>query len=154
MVTQILNNITYQPLQHRKYCTACKQTLPIASYSLNKQNITTGLHWICKKCQNKKNKDWKTIKGIKTYIYTISNPVSKQIIYIGKTKTHDPNNRKVSHFNTPNSTPISNEIFYLKSQNITPLFEIIDIVDDELSLFLGILLYSTNKNMGVQFIER
>ncbi len=66
--------------------------------------------------------------GLITYIYSLSDPVTKEIKYIGQTV--NPKQRELSHYYNCNST--SAKMKWIKSLKLNgrrPLFEILDIVE-------------------------
>jgi hypothetical protein len=68
---------------------------------------------------------------MKTYIYTLSHPITNEVRYVGKTV--NPKQRKHNHSNIARDkgTHKRNWINLLKTQKLRPLFEIIDEVDSD-----------------------
>jgi hypothetical protein len=95
---------------------------------------------------------------MKTYIYTLSHPITNEVRYVGKTV--NPKQRKHNHSNIARDkgTYKRNWINSLKIQNLKPNFEIIDEVDSDwkfwekywISQFKcwGFILENRNKGGG------
>lgn len=68
---------------------------------------------------------------MKTYIYTLSHPISKEVKYVGKTV--NPKQRKHNHSNVSRDkgTYKRNWINSLKTQKLRPVFEVIDEVEND-----------------------
>lgn len=67
------------------------------------------------------------------YIYTLTDPIDKQIKYVGKTKdTKDRLSRHLSPVNLKESWTSKNKwLLWLKNQNLKPIMEVIDEGDSE-----------------------
>lgn len=112
-----------------KICIRCQLQKQLNEYGLS-SSFSDGRNSTCKDCSNKSAKLWRQSKEKKNFIYTISCAITKCVVYVGKTTCYNIDIRKSIHFGNTKGvkTPIS---FWIKNQSTTPLFDIIDIVDDD-----------------------
>jgi len=89
---------------------------------------------------------------MKYYIYTLSDPISKEIKYIGKTKDlKDRLSRHMTPSNLKNLwTPKTKWLKYLKNNNLKPIMETLDIGDENNIDDLEIYCISQLKQWGIK----
>lgn len=93
-------------------------------------------------------------------IYTISHPLTKEIVYVGCTKNYIQ--RVAAYYHLTDKRTITRWIIELRKQDIEPKFDIIDEVENDLSFFFetywihqlttwGCNLLNTNKTIPMKY---
>lgn len=137
-----------------KHCSGCQDYISITRFGFIDATIR-GIGYKCKKCSKETVDKWKQKQGIKSYIYTISCPITKNVVYVGKTKTYNPLVRAGKHFSQykTGTSVIENWNYEMVSMNKKPIFEVIDIVPDDEVLYWEVFYINLLRSWGFKLLN-
>ena len=91
-----------------------------------------------------------------SYIYSLSDPRTNEVRYVGKTKYADLYKRKKGHINHTIEGRVNHRTAWIQSllkENLTPTIELIDIVPDEEWQFWEVYWISQIKSWGFNLVN-